>query len=128
MSELIAYNVVLYPQPGYFRHFLVFAKDPHDAVHKLNYQARTAMSVQKEKYPNNKYGKLSRLKHIITATRRYTRYSKPRWADNRKGVFCTVNEIPTGVVYEGQLNFGPHTESLIQNFLPDLLHPPIGNE
>jgi len=126
-DKLIAYNVVLYPKPNYFRHFLVFAKDPIDAINKINYQARIALPIVEERYPNNIYGKRDKLISIIKASRRYKRWYKHKFACTHQS-YAKVHEIPTRIAHEGQLYFGVHTESLIQNLLSDLLHPKVGNE
>lgn len=122
------YYVVLYPNTNYWRHFLVFAKGPHEAVHKVNYQARQALPIVLETYPNDAYGKVTRLKDIIRASRRYLRNHKERFASIRNPKWCVVNEIPTSIAHEGQICFGVHTESILLNLLPDLIHPLIGNE
>jgi len=128
MTELRPYYVVLYPTANYFRHFLVFATGPHEAVHKVNYQARRALPIVLEQYPNDAYGKVERLKDIIRASRRYLRNHTERFATGKNPKWCKVNEIPTSIVHEGQIHFGVHTESLLLNLLPDLIHPLIGNE
>lgn len=117
------FYVVLYPSPGYWRHFTVMAKDARDAVNKINHQARGMYAAIKEKARTKPDGyeasNMERTKHIINATRRYRRKHRSTWA-HRESRFCEVYELPPTLAYEGHLEVGGATDRTmcVWNILP----------
>jgi len=124
------YYISLHPTPGYFRHFLIAADSPLDAIHKLNYQMRLGRQAEQKENPNNTHHKITRFTDVINTLRRYKRVNKRKWHDGTV-VFqpkCDVREYDFKVACEGHLNMVFNEHSYLWNILPALPIKPIGQE